>query len=527
MKEKTRTSFFVTLAMLAMLSIAPAKADSPDGWRVEFDAMYLWTQNAGVDVATRTRSSALGGGAFAPAELMGNIDVGPDGDFAPRLEFDYREGEWGAGVNGWWLDADGSDSFNPRSDAVGPPFPDPPGRNLDGVFVPSLSSVTTNIGNQGFYQDSALTVLDFQADNDIEVWKLDLYGLRELVDRPDRQLDFLWGLELADMDNDRTDRVSEMRPSVSDPGISTNTETDVQKSRADWDLSLGPVIGLQGHLKRDRHRFTGSLVQGIVYAEVDYSARISQSTRQDFVDGTVTGSSTTLAGYSSSDSDWVPVTEIKLQYQYQVNEQFSVGAGGFLSVWWDAPLAPEFSRTRDDTIAFVGALLSAEYRFGGGREPVAAVAAPPVAEPATPPAAVKPAPFTRQLAVSAETRFGFDDAALDAAARQALDELIEQLWDKREITLKISGYSCRIGTKAYNQALSERRAQAVRRYLEGKGLVAEMTIQGCGDADPLVECPGLRGDALVKCLAPNRRTEIDVNAIELVRPGNPEAAGKP
>ncbi len=518
MKEKTGTSFFVTLAMLAMLGIAPAKSDSPDGWRVEFDAMYLWPQNADVDVATKTRSSALGGGNFTSAELMGNIDVGPDGDFAPRLEFDYREGEWGAGVNGWWLDADGSDSFNPRSDAVGPPFPDPPGRNLDGVFVPSLSSVTTNIGNQGSYQDSALTVLDFQADNDIEVWKVDLYGLRELVDTPDRQLDFLWGLELADMNNDRTDRVSEMRPSVSDPGISTNTETDVQKSRADWGLSLGPVIGLQGHLKRDRHRFVGSLMQGVVYADVDYSARISQSTRQDFVDGTVTEASSTLAGYSSSDDDWVPVTEVKLQYQYQVNEQFSVGAGGFLSVWWDAPLAPEFSRTRDDTIAFVGVLLSAEYRFGRGREPVAAVAAPPVAEPATPPAAVKPVPFTRQLAVSAETRFGFDDAALDPEARQALDELVEQLWDKREVTLKISGYTCRIGPKAYNQALSERRAQAVRRYLEDKGVVAEMTVQGCGDADPLVDCPGLLGAALVKCLAPNRRTEIDVSAIEVIVP---------
>lgn len=518
MKEKTGTSFFVTLAMLAMLGIAPAKSDSPDGWRVEFDAMYLWPQNADVDVATKTRSSALGGGNFTPPELMGNIDVEPDSDFAARVEFDYREGEWGAGVNGWWMDADGSESYTPRSDAVGPPFPDPPGRNLDGVFVPSLSSVTTNIGTQGFYEDSALTVLDFETQNDLEVWKLDLYGLRELVDKPDRQLDFLWGLELADMDNDRTDLVSEMRPGVSDPGISRNTETDVQKSSADWDLSLGPVVGLQGHLKRNRHRFAGSLMQSFMYADVDYSARITQSTRQDFVDGTVIAASSTLAGYSNSDADWVPITEVKLQYLYQVNKQFSVGAGGFLSVWWDTPVAPDFSRNRDETIAFAGVMLSAEYRFGRGREPVAAVAAPPVAEPAKPPAAVKPVPFTRQLTVSAATRFGFDDAVLDAEARQALDKLVEQLWDKREITLKISGYSCRIGTKAYNQALSERRAQAVRRYLEDKGVVAEMTVQGCGDADPIVDCPGLLGAALVKCLAPNRRTEIDVSAIEVIVP---------
>ncbi len=527
MKEKTRTSFFLTLALLAIVGITPAKADAPNGWRVEFDAMYLWPQNTDLDVATKTRRSALGGGSFTPPEFMGNIDVEPDSDFAARLELDYRDGEWGAGVNGWWMDADGSESFNPRSNAVGPPFPDPPGRNLDGVFVPSLSSVTTNIGTQGFYEDSALTVLDFEAANDLEVWKLDLYGLRELVDTPGRQLDFLWGLELADMDNDRTDLVSEVRPGVSDPGISVNTETDVQKSSGDWDIALGPVFGLQGHLKRDRHRFVGLLMQSVVFADVDYSARITQSTRQDFVDGTVTQASSTLAGYSSSDDDWVPITEVKLQYLYQWNEQFSIGAGGFLSVWWDAPLAPEFSRNRDDTITFVGVMLSAEYRFGRGREPVAAVAATPVAKPPQPPAAVQRVPFTRQVAVSTATRFGFDDAALNSAARQELDKLVEQLWDKREITLKISGYSCRIGTQEYNRALSERRAQAVRRYLEDKGVVATMTIQGCGDADPIVDCPGLRGDALVQCLAPNRRTEIDVSAIEVVSPEASGTSGQP
>lgn len=526
MNEKTGTSFFVTLVLLTLLGIAPAYADSPDGWRVELDAMYLWPENADADVATRTRSTALGGGNFTPTELLGNIDAGPDADFAPRIEFDYREGEWGAGVNGWWIDADGAERFNPRSDAVGPPFPDPAGRNLDGVFVPSLSSVTTTIGDQGFYEDTALTVLDFQSDNDLEVWKLDLYGLRELVDTPGRQLDFLWGLELADFDNDRTDRVSELRPGVSDPGISRNTETDVQESSADWDLALGPMLGLQGHLKRDRHRFAGSLTQGLVYADIELSARITTGSREEFVDGTVTQSSSTLASISRNDDDWVPITEAKLQYMYHVTDRFSVGAGGFVSVWWDAELAPEFSRDQDETITFVGAMLSAEYRFGGGREPVAAVAAPPVAEP-PPPVAAERVPFAKTLSVSTQTRFDFDAAELTADARRALDELVEQLWDKREIALKISGYSCRIGTQAYNQALSERRARAVQRYLEDKGVVADMTIQGCGEADPVVECPGLRGDALVQCLAPNRRTEIEVSAVEFVMPEESGAASGP
>ena len=40
--------------------------------------------------------------------------------------------------------------------------------------------------------------------------------------------------------------------------------------------------------------------------------------------------------------------------------------------------------------------------------------------------------------------------------------------------------------------------------------------RGLGSANPLVSCEGKRGDALVGCLAPNRRTEIEFSAMEVV-----------
>jgi outer membrane protein OmpA-like peptidoglycan-associated protein len=39
---------------------------------------------------------------------------------------------------------------------------------------------------------------------------------------------------------------------------------------------------------------------------------------------------------------------------------------------------------------------------------------------------------------------------------------------------------------------------------------------GKGSSDPIVGCEGMRGAALIECLAPNRRTEIDFSAVEII-----------
>jgi len=42
-------------------------------------------------------------------------------------------------------------------------------------------------------------------------------------------------------------------------------------------------------------------------------------------------------------------------------------------------------------------------------------------------------------------------------------------------------------------------------------------VQGFGKADPVVECSGQRGAGLIDCLAPNRRTEIEFSAMEVLQ----------
>ncbi len=111
-----------------------------------------------------------------------------------------------------------------------------------------------------------------------------------------------------------------------------------------------------------------------------------------------------------------------------------------------------------------------------------------------------------------EVLFGFDSAALGAEGESALDSVINAIGNDWAITrIRVNGYTDRMGSEAYNQALSLDRAQAVAGYLETMNALAdtEITASGRGESSPKVTCSdALSRDALIECLAPNRRTEL-------------------
>jgi OmpA-OmpF porin, OOP family len=83
---------------------------------------------------------------------------------------------------------------------------------------------------------------------------------------------------------------------------------------------------------------------------------------------------------------------------------------------------------------------------------------------------------------------------------------------KLELVL-VTGHTDRIGTQAYNQKLSERRADAVRDYLVSKGVPRDkIETLGMGKTQPIpgVVCNQKALRELIKCLAPNRRVEVEV-----------------
>ncbi|MCK9684452.1 OmpA family protein [Scleromatobacter humisilvae] len=144
-------------------------------------------------------------------------------------------------------------------------------------------------------------------------------------------------------------------------------------------------------------------------------------------------------------------------------------------------------------------------------EETTTVTTPPPAPVYTPPPPPPPAPVMKKYTLSASELFAFNSAKL-GPNQPKLDEVATTMQANSDIaSVTIVGYTDRIGSKAYNQKLSEERANSVKSYLEGKGVAANrLTAVGKGEADPVVECKDeKKRPALIKCLEPNRRVEIE------------------
>ena len=86
--------------------------------------------------------------------------------------------------------------------------------------------------------------------------------------------------------------------------------------------------------------------------------------------------------------------------------------------------------------------------------------------------------------------------------------------DPKDGSAVVLGYTDRIGSDAYNQQLSEKRAQSVVDYLVSKGIPAsKISARGMGESNPVTgnTCDNVKARAaLIDCLAPDRRVEIEV-----------------
>ncbi len=83
-------------------------------------------------------------------------------------------------------------------------------------------------------------------------------------------------------------------------------------------------------------------------------------------------------------------------------------------------------------------------------------------------------------------QFDFDRSIIHASDYNTLDEVYSKAMADDKIIVKIDGYTCSIGTVNYNQRLSEKRANAVKRYLVNKGLSeSRIRTYGHGEYEPV------------------------------------------
>ena len=203
-----------------------------------------------------------------------------------------------------------------------------------------------------------------------------------------------------------------------------------------------------------------------------------------------------------------PYASARAGVQYQISDQWATEVDyRRVFAFQRSDAFPPDRRTQNGTVN-----VGLTYYFG--KTPTApervAQASPPPPPPAPLPPPPPPAPrFEKQTFASTEM-FGFDSATL-RPQQSKLDQIVDVLKNNPDVTnVQITGYTDRIGKPAYNQRLSQRRAEAVKAYLVRQGIDASrLQTAGKGEADPVVQCTDKNRAALIKCLEPNRRVEIE------------------
>jgi OOP family OmpA-OmpF porin len=126
------------------------------------------------------------------------------------------------------------------------------------------------------------------------------------------------------------------------------------------------------------------------------------------------------------------------------------------------------------------------------------------------------APPMQRITLDADTTFDFDKATLTEQGKADLDRIVQAAKQSEDTQVRVTGYTDRIGPEGYNEELSKRRAQAVQDYLVENGVPeSAISIAARGEQDPVVSCEGIRGNALIECLRPNRRSEVEFAGFEV------------
>jgi len=182
----------------------------------------------------------------------------------------------------------------------------------------------------------------------------------------------------------------------------------------------------------------------------------------------------------------------------------------------------------DDSLTDHIASLGIQYSFGGGSAAAMAAASEPdpdtgVVVPVVPvdsdgdgvpndrdqcpetPAGAKVDARGCELVDFDNIYFGFDSAVLLATAKRMLDDSASVLKRHPDVKIDITGFADSRGPESYNMKPSERRAEAVREYLEQAGVDAErLSARGYGESHDGAS------DLSANGLAESRRVELRV-----------------
>ncbi|WP_050938186.1 OmpA family protein [Vibrio harveyi] len=191
---------------------------------------------------------------------------------------------------------------------------------------------------------------------------------------------------------------------------------------------------------------------------------------------------------AGDEKDFVPTGSLGAEYQINYN--------------WS--LRAEYQRYQDMSDDIIDDMdsdffgIGFNYKFGS--------------EPVVQEEVVETRPVTRIVeheypAQTATVQFGLESAELQDAS--AFNGTVELMNTNPQAQVEINGYSDTTGSEAYNQQLTEKRAQAVADHFQAEGIAADrMTVKGMGEANPVASNETREGREQ------NRRVEVVVPAFQ-------------
>jgi outer membrane protein OmpA-like peptidoglycan-associated protein len=230
--------------------------------------------------------------------------------------------------------------------------------------------------------------------------------------------------------------------------------------------------------------------------------------------------------------------ELQPEFQYQFSDSFALRFG-YRSLNYELESGSKGTddyRGIDGTLS--GFLIGAGWTFPARTAAVAAAPAPePVRQPEPTPVAAAPAPPADadqdgvpdagdrcpdtprgsrvdqrgcDCDVTVQLQFEFDSAVLTAADKDLLNSLADRMREANWTGGVAEGHTDSIGSDAYNQGLSSRRAQAVVDHIASRGVGDRVGVVGLGEAQPVANNATAEGRAQNRRVV-LRRTDCDAN----------------